>query len=167
MAKLVCTHGVNAGDEFLLRDGANVIGRSHECDIMLNDKLASRRHCQVILKEKGVFVLDDLGSRHGTVLNRDKIGKPVNLKYGDVICVAQTRLVLSEKAMGAALEKAFEIAAGQLEGKEFHELIDNAASAVAKTAAWRQDDIEQLLKEDTPTGIRGFFHRLFRRTRKK
>ncbi|OGV71191.1 MAG: hypothetical protein A3K18_23350 [Lentisphaerae bacterium RIFOXYA12_64_32] len=167
MAKLVCTHGVNAGEEFVLIAGPNVIGRSHECDIMLNDKLASRRHCQVIVKAKGEYVLDDMGSRHGTVLNRDKIGKPVSLKYGDVICVAQTRLVLSERAPGVALEKTFEIAANQLEGKEFHELIDDASSAVAKTAAWRQDELEQLLEAAPPTGIRGFFHRLFRRRRKK
>ncbi|MEP7125495.1 MAG: FHA domain-containing protein, partial [Byssovorax sp.] len=44
-----------------------VIGSSPECDIVLVDSRASRRHCEIRLTDRGV-ILRDLGSKNGTIV---------------------------------------------------------------------------------------------------
>jgi pSer/pThr/pTyr-binding forkhead associated (FHA) protein len=51
-----------------LRPGTNVIGRSTECDVVLDDPVVSARHCEIVLEENGVLVRD-LNSTNGTYLN--------------------------------------------------------------------------------------------------
>ncbi len=68
MPKLVCVHGMNEGDEFILNEGPNTIGRARDCRIVLFDKKSSRQHCQIIRKGDSYFI-EDLDSRHGTVVN--------------------------------------------------------------------------------------------------
>ena len=45
-----------------------VIGRSEECQVHLDDPNVSRRHARIRLVE-GSFVLSDLGSTNGTIVN--------------------------------------------------------------------------------------------------
>ena len=52
----------------LADDHPNVIGRSREADIHLDDPSLSRRHCQVA-KTGLPWVLKDLGSFNGTYCN--------------------------------------------------------------------------------------------------
>ena len=67
-----------------------VIGRGAECDVVIKDPKASRRHCQLTRKESA-FVLEDLGSRNGTFVNGERIKGPVTLqpsqafKAGDTV----------------------------------------------------------------------------------
>jgi pSer/pThr/pTyr-binding forkhead associated (FHA) protein len=48
------------------------IGRSPECDVSLHDILLSRRHCRLVPADGG-WVLIDLGSKNGTVVNGQKV----------------------------------------------------------------------------------------------
>ena len=48
------------------------IGRSTDCDIVIDNKLVSRRH-SVIQKIRDVFFLKDEGSTNGTFLNGHRI----------------------------------------------------------------------------------------------
>lgn len=50
-----------------------VIGRVPTCDIQLNDKKLSSKHCQLELKE-GKIILTDL-STNGTYVKDKKLGK--------------------------------------------------------------------------------------------
>jgi pSer/pThr/pTyr-binding forkhead associated (FHA) protein len=59
------------------------IGRQKECDLVITDSSASRRHA-VIVEEQGRYFLEDLNSRNGTLLNGQKVGRST-LKDGDEI----------------------------------------------------------------------------------
>ena len=133
MAKLVCTGGMNKGDEFTLNEGTNTLGRGQESKIVLFDKKCSRIHCHVIKKEK-YYALEDLDSRNGTFLN----GKPIlkkstPLKDGDHIRLGKTILVLSEKGVGSFAEQVATEASEELQKKGFAKLVDTAAADVIKT----------------------------------
>lgn len=45
-----------------------IIGRSRDCDIVIDDVTVSRRHAELALGESGHFVLTDLDSSGGTFL---------------------------------------------------------------------------------------------------
>jgi pSer/pThr/pTyr-binding forkhead associated (FHA) protein len=66
------------------------IGRLAECDIVLKDKGASRRHAQVRVKD-GVATLTDLGSTNGTRLNGQTVQTRA-LEDGDLITIGTTTL---------------------------------------------------------------------------
>jgi pSer/pThr/pTyr-binding forkhead associated (FHA) protein len=65
-----------------------VIGRGLECALRINDCWASRRHC-VLEEPEGGVVLRDLGSRHGTLVNRQAVST-VCLLAGDRLTVGLT-----------------------------------------------------------------------------
>ncbi len=71
-------------------------GRSTDCDIVIDNKLVSRRHA-VIQKIRDVFFLKDEGSTNGTFLNGHRIpnDKYVKLNNGDKITVGSFNLVIS------------------------------------------------------------------------
>ena len=51
-----------------LRPGTNVLGRSTECDVVLDDPAVSARHCEIVLEENRVLIRD-LNSTNGTYIN--------------------------------------------------------------------------------------------------
>lgn len=67
-----------------LRDGENFIGRDPACVIVLDSLRVSRQHARVVVSSRGAIV-EDLGSKNGTVLNGAKISAPTSLSEGDVI----------------------------------------------------------------------------------
>jgi hypothetical protein len=66
------------------------IGRLAECDVVLKDKGASRRHAQIRTKD-GVATLTDLGSTNGTRLNGQTVQTRA-LEDGDRITIGTTTL---------------------------------------------------------------------------
>lgn len=60
------------------------IGRSVECEIMLDVPSISRRHARYYV-ENGQAKLEDLNSRNGTYVNNVKVESPVTLQNGDLI----------------------------------------------------------------------------------
>lgn len=67
-----------------------VIGRSRDCDIVLADSNASRRHAE-IRREDASFYVVDLGSTNGTALNGLKVDR-ARLQTGDRIVVGTTEM---------------------------------------------------------------------------
>jgi len=63
----------------------------------------SRRHAIITSDENG-YVLEDLGSTNGTIVNREKIapGTPVNLVEGDVIHLGKMKAVFHTGTGAAA-----------------------------------------------------------------
>ena len=69
---------------FPLRLGETLLGRSPYCSIVLNDGLVSRQHAAIRVTREGVQV-EDLGSRNGTWVNRQRISGARALSPGDRI----------------------------------------------------------------------------------
>jgi pSer/pThr/pTyr-binding forkhead associated (FHA) protein len=66
------------------------IGRSPSADIVLDDATVSRRHA-VIARQDGATVLLDDRSRHGVLVNGERIGRAV-LRHGDEIHLGAVQL---------------------------------------------------------------------------
>lgn len=60
------------------------VGRSRQCDVVLNDPNVSRQHAE-IRPRGGSWVLTDLGSTNGSSLNGRRIDGPEVIKPGDEI----------------------------------------------------------------------------------
>ncbi|MBM3673159.1 MAG: DUF2662 domain-containing protein [Actinobacteria bacterium] len=78
------------GRRFTLGEKRVVMGRMSDCDVVLADPRASRQHAEIQPIGHG-FVLNDLGSMNGTVVN----GNPVrehHLQDGDEIRLGSTVL---------------------------------------------------------------------------
>ena len=73
-----------------LTDATVTIGRLPDCDVVLKDRGASRRHAQ-IRTESGVSTLTDLGSTNGTKLNGQTV-QTRRLEDGDRIVIGSTVL---------------------------------------------------------------------------
>jgi hypothetical protein len=73
-----------------------VIGRSRECEARVPDPNVSRKHAEI--REQGDrWILVDLGSTNGTLLNGRKIDRE-QLTDGDVITVGSTELVFGSES---------------------------------------------------------------------
>jgi pSer/pThr/pTyr-binding forkhead associated (FHA) protein len=73
----------------------NTIGRSLENDIVLEDPGVSRRHAQIRWRN-GRFVLLDLGSRAGTLVNDRPISEH-ELTSGDIITLGGAQVIYGEE----------------------------------------------------------------------
>ena len=72
------------------------IGRAPECELVLKDSRASRRHARLHARD-GVLVLTDLGSTNGTRVNGHRVTELV-LGAGDRIQIGDTSLVVEAAA---------------------------------------------------------------------
>ena len=85
--------------------GTVTIGRVPECELVLREPTASRKHAQIRCDDGRVFVAD-LGSYNGTSVNGDPIAAERELRTGDVIQICTTMLVFhggERKAEAAAV----------------------------------------------------------------
>jgi adenylate cyclase len=71
------------------------IGRGQDNDIVLSDQRASRQHAQ-IKKENNQYVIHDLGSVNGTLVNETKIST-APLQHNDQIKIGNSILIFLEK----------------------------------------------------------------------
>jgi predicted component of type VI protein secretion system len=82
------------GDQrFALPEGESVIGRSREADIVLRDKLVSRRHARLEVRENQVTV-EDLSSGNGVFVNGSQITGATPIRPGDSLFVGRNRMEL-------------------------------------------------------------------------
>jgi serine/threonine protein kinase len=76
----------SSGKSVRLGSLATVIGRASECDIILRSGRVSKRHCQVLIEDDGVWV-EDLDSANGTCVNGKRVRRSL-LHDRDVLDVA-------------------------------------------------------------------------------
>lgn len=82
--RLVVQGGEEKGREIPLADKSLTIGRLADNDIVIVDRLASRRHA-VLERQQGQYAVRDQGSRNGTFVNGQRIAEPHVLRDGDEI----------------------------------------------------------------------------------
>ena len=71
-----------------------LIGRGIECDVVIKDVKASRKHCR-LTRAKGGFTLEDLESRNGTFVEGKRIESSVKLKPSQTFKVGDTVFYLA------------------------------------------------------------------------
>lgn len=95
-AWLKVIRGEFEGKEYLVFAGTTSIGNNGKNDIVLfKDKLVAPHHCDITL-EGSKYVLVDMGSPLGTVVNGMKIQRHI-LKQGDAIAIGNSVLVFNTK----------------------------------------------------------------------
>ena len=95
----------------LLRDGSVIerdltdearIGKGPQNDIILADASVSSTHAMINF-ENGAYLLSDLGSRNGTLLNDARITEPRPLQHGDLIKMGHCTITFRLKEAGDTL----------------------------------------------------------------
>jgi hypothetical protein len=72
------------GKRLVVGPAGVTLGRSRQCDVVLSDPNVSRQHAE-IRPRGGSWVLEDLGSTNGSLLNGRRIEGPEVVKPGDEI----------------------------------------------------------------------------------
>jgi hypothetical protein len=80
--------------DVVLRGDRMVVGRLNSCDICIADANTSRQHAAFVSEGAG-WVVEDLGSTNGTLVNGERIER-LRLRDGDVIVVGITELIFHE-----------------------------------------------------------------------
>ena len=94
MPRLVIRKGVTAGRDHAL-GGECVVGRHPEATFVIDDHLVSRRHYRVF-QQGGVWLVEDLGSTNGTLVNGRKVARQP-LVDGDLIRAGSTEVQFVQK----------------------------------------------------------------------
>jgi serine phosphatase RsbU (regulator of sigma subunit) len=70
-----------------------VLGRSSKADVVIADRFLSRQHARLV-QRADEWLLEDLGSRNPTLVNGMPVSGSTALKPGDVIRLAESRVVV-------------------------------------------------------------------------
>lgn len=94
VARLVVSSASGSETEHPLRYGDNLLGRDLDCDIVIKDQQASRRHCRVTVTD--VVTITDLGSKNGVVVDGVAITTPKALRPGQDAEIGDLRLSIRD-----------------------------------------------------------------------
>ncbi len=98
MASVIITSGDSKGEFLPLGRRTSVIGRAESLPMQILDDLVSRKHLRIkFVEDTNQHCIEDLESKHGTFLNKHKIGEATTLAEGDEILLGQTTLLFTEK----------------------------------------------------------------------
>ena len=78
-----------SGQRISLGDRPTTVGRLSDCTVPLNDQNVSRRHAE-IRPGRGAYVVADLGSTNGTMVNGTRISGEQRLADGDILSFGST-----------------------------------------------------------------------------
>ena len=81
------------GREIALQEGDNIIGRDETAAVPLNLPSVSRRHARIVVSSQHA-VVEDLGSKNGTFLGKDRITQAVRLADLDELQIGSARLLV-------------------------------------------------------------------------
>jgi len=87
---LVVLSGEHRGSEHRMKGDMLRIGKSRENDVVLIDSTVSRSHCEIVRESRG-YLLRDLGSTNGTLLDGAEI-REVYLRPGAILTVGKVEL---------------------------------------------------------------------------
>jgi FHA domain-containing protein len=82
---------IEDGRRLVIGAGGATIGRSRQCEVVIDDPNVSRQHAE-IRPRGGSWVLTDLGSTNGSSLNGRRVMGPEVLKPGDEIDIGTSTL---------------------------------------------------------------------------
>ena len=94
MAKLIVKLGPKVMKELFINKPSIKLGRLEDNDIVLEDNLSSRHHCEIIQRDNK-YILNDLKSANGTMVNKKKISS-YTLQENDEIEIGSYIIVFNE-----------------------------------------------------------------------
>lgn len=71
------------GTRFTISPAGAVIGRSSSCDVVLANPDVSRQHAQIAYDEVDGWIVEDLGSTNGVIVNGGRVDGSLRLTSGD------------------------------------------------------------------------------------
>lgn len=86
------TRGKQAGLTMTLGDQLK-IGRSADCQLILDDDYVSTRHARIYRSGDG-YLVEDLGSTNGTYLNNERLSSPLRFTPADTLRIGRTLLTV-------------------------------------------------------------------------
>lgn len=109
MIKLFSLEG-NRLYDWTLDKGKYIIGRSSQCDLVINDSTVSRRHAQIEIVDENTVNLSDLKSHNGTTVNGYAISNTVRLQADDIISFGRVELKIRPSAVTETSGRSFSLA---------------------------------------------------------
>jgi DNA-binding winged helix-turn-helix (wHTH) protein len=94
-----------------LRAGENIVGRTGDGIVEIDAPTISRRHARITIGDS--VVLDDLGSKNGTWLDRERLMEPRTLTDGATVRLGSVTLTFRLARPPRPTESADEVPAGQ------------------------------------------------------
>jgi pSer/pThr/pTyr-binding forkhead associated (FHA) protein len=70
------------------------IGRSPQCELILDDDFVSATHAVLAHQPNGVWVLTDMGSTNGTYVNGRRISEPTIVTMADAMRIGRVQMRL-------------------------------------------------------------------------
>ncbi len=103
-ASIVVLRGHAEGMEYPLTGATTIIGRDKTADIVVKDSLVSRQHAAIVYTDTG-FVVKDLGSTNGTILNGKTVGQSP-IANRDKVSIGDTTIqfILEDAGSGKVFE---------------------------------------------------------------
>ncbi len=92
--RLECNDGKQSIE---LTSGKLVAGRASDCDIVVSDINASRKHAEFSKDIAGRWVIRDLGSKNGTLVNGEFVQQPTVLYEGDSITLGLSKYTFTRR----------------------------------------------------------------------
>jgi len=89
---LIITEGEKKGEVYSILNSPFKIGRMSDNDIVFEDKRVSRYHAEICIKN-GAYIIRDLGSHNGILVNNIKVSS-ANLQPGDKVTIGINTLLL-------------------------------------------------------------------------
>ncbi len=83
------------GREVPLTEGSNIIGRSSEATVFVQDDSVSREHARIVTDHSTARV-EDLGSKNGTFVNGERVTSAVELRNRDIVAVGTVNLTFMD-----------------------------------------------------------------------
>jgi anti-sigma regulatory factor (Ser/Thr protein kinase) len=113
-------------------DGRTVLGRSKDADLLLVDPSVSREHA-VVLREGERWIIEDLGSANGILVNETKTERAV-LNEGDIVTIGDAVLLFTRTGVAVDPEVAVTLSAPDdaAEGQPWEGAVDVALTFAAE-----------------------------------
>ena len=86
---LVIVQGDQLGQVYRIPEGLSRIGRHSDCEVIVQQRLVSSFHAELRRTDRSV-ILEDLKSTNGTILNKEKLTRPVVLQKNDLVKIGSS-----------------------------------------------------------------------------
>jgi predicted component of type VI protein secretion system len=95
--------GMTAGHVIDVSDGAT-LGRAERSEVVVADSAVSAQHARVTRIGR-VWVVFDLGSTNGTLVNDSRVNSQTQLNHGDVLTLGGVRLKVALRSSSSSAEQ--------------------------------------------------------------